>query len=178
VLHREIGVGGNWEVVFVDHDDTFLEAVSVAHNATVAKPSDPVHASHAFHYWTLNGAAYDFATPVTGNLTIKANCTRNTYTVTFVDWNDAVLDTQTVVHSADATAPANPVRSGYSFVAWDKGFANVTVDLTVKALYEKDDVPPAVFTVTFVDYDDTVLSTQSVQQGGSATAPAAPQRKG
>jgi len=178
VLHREIGVGGNWEIVFVDHDDIVLSTVSVAHNATVAKPSDPVHASHAFHYWTLNGAEYDFATPVTGNLTIKANCTRNTYTVTFVDWNDAVLDTQTVVHGADATAPANPVRSGYSFVAWDKGFANVTVDLTVKALYEKDDVPPTVFTVTFVDYDGTVLSTQSVQQGGSATAPAAPQRKG
>lgn len=35
-----------------------------------------------------------------------------------------------------------------------------------------------IFTVTFVDYDGTILSTQSVQEGSSATAPSNPTRDG
>jgi hypothetical protein len=177
-LHREIGNGGYWEVVFVDHDGTVLSTASVAHNTAVMKPDDPVHGSHAFNYWEIGGVAYDFGTPVAANLTIRANCTPIAYTVAFVDWIGAAIDTQIVARGADAIAPANPVRAGYTFTGWDKGFANVNANLTVTALYDRVAVPPAVFTVAFVDYDGTALSTQSVRQGESATAPADPQRAG
>lgn len=57
------------------------------------------------------------------------------YTVTFVDWNGAVLSTQQVLEGAAATAPANPSRTGYTFTGWDKDFSSVYSDLTVTAQY-------------------------------------------
>lgn len=56
--------------------------------------------------------------------------------VTFLDYNDTVLKTETVEHGNGATAPTNPSRSGYNFVGWDKDFSNIIGDLTIKALYE------------------------------------------
>jgi uncharacterized repeat protein (TIGR02543 family) len=61
-----------------------------------------------------------------------------TYTVTFVDHDGTVLDTQIVEHGSGAKAPPDPTREGYTFVGWDKAFDNVTSDLTVTAQWEKD----------------------------------------
>ncbi|MBR3383525.1 MAG: InlB B-repeat-containing protein [Clostridia bacterium] len=58
-----------------------------------------------------------------------------TYTVTFVDWNGAVIDTQVVSEGEAATAPNDPTREGYTFTGWDKDFSNVTEDITVTAQY-------------------------------------------
>ncbi|MBR3777285.1 MAG: InlB B-repeat-containing protein [Kiritimatiellae bacterium] len=87
------------------------------------------------------------------------------HTVTFVDWDGTVLDTQTVAFGADATPPANPSRSGYVFAGWDTAFTAVTENLTVTAIYRQ------LFTVTFLDADGTVLSEQTVEETKSATAP-------
>ena len=161
-----------------------------------------------------------------------------TYTVTFVDWNGAVIDTQVVSEGEAATAPTDPTREGYTFTGWDKDFSNVTEDITVTALYTIntytvtwviDDVTetqtyeygampthadptkegdaqysytfagwtPEVTTVTgnatytatwnqtintytvyFVDWNGTNISTQVVEYGADATAPADPVREG
>ena len=98
------------------------------------------------------------------NLTLTFTATES-HTVTFVDWNGTVLDTQTVAFGADATAPANPARSGYVFAGWDTAFTAVTENLTVTAIYHQ------LFTVTFRDADGTVLDTQTVEEGTSATEP-------
>ena len=95
------------------------------------------------------------------------------HTVTFVDWDGAVLDRQTVEHGSGATAPADPARTGYTFLGWDKNFDNVIENLTVTALYEIN-----TYTVTFVDWDGTVLDRQTVEEGSGATAPADPARTG
>ena len=64
-----------------------------------------------------------------------------TYTVTFKDWDSTILKTETVTQGQSATAPANPSRTGYTFIGWDKDFSNVKSDLTVTALYEKINEP-------------------------------------
>jgi amidase len=88
-------------------------------------------------------AAYtsDFATQMDVD---KANDALRTamaykYTVTFVDWDGKVLNTQAVEHGKSATAPPNPKREKYTFTGWDKNFSNVTEDMTVTAQYEKDE---------------------------------------
>ena len=99
-----------------------------------------------------------------------------TYTVTFVDWDGTVLKTETVEEGKAATAPDAPTREGYNFTGWDVAFDSVTSDLTVTAQYEL--IPVKTYTVTFVDWDGTVLKTETVEEGKAATAPADPTREG
>ena len=72
------------------------------------------------------------------NLVLDATLTINTFTVTFVDWNGDVIDTQTVAYGNGAVAPADPEREGYTFIGWDVEFNNITADLVVTAMYEKN----------------------------------------
>ena len=60
----------------------------------------------------------------------------DSYTVTFVDWDSTVLDTQEVEHSQAATAPTTPQREGHTFAGWNVSFSQVTADLTVMAEYD------------------------------------------
>ncbi|SCY37565.1 stalk domain-containing protein [Alkaliphilus peptidifermentans] len=61
-----------------------------------------------------------------------------TYTVTFIDWNGDILETEIVTEGNSATPPANPSRPGYIFNGWDKDFSNVTSNLTITAQYIED----------------------------------------
>jgi len=101
-----------------------------------------------------------------------------THTVTFLDWNGTVLKTETVNHGSSATAPANPIREGYTFTGWDKTFNNVINDLTVKAQYKANTSDPVTRTVIFLDWNGAELKTETVNHGSSATAPANPAREG
>lgn len=101
-----------------------------------------------------------------------------TYTVTFYDWNGAILKAQTVKQGEAATAPTAPTRTGYTFAGWDTDFTNVQSDLSVTATYTQNSQPVTTYTVKFCDWNGTVLKTQTVQQGQSATAPTAPTREG
>ena len=151
--------------------------------------------SGATIFYTTNGSnptessnKYNGAFVLSNSATVKAiamqNCRFNSsvasksvtvtkHTVTFKDWNGSVLKTQSVFHGGAATAPANPTRTGYTFTGWDKAFNNVTADLVVTAQYSAN-----TYTVTFKDWNGTVLKTQQVQYGGAATAPANPTRTG
>ena len=107
------------------------------------------------------------------NMSVDVVYSANTYTVTFKDWNGTVLKTQQVQYGGAATAPANPTRAGYTFTGWDKAFNKVTADLVVTAQYSIN-----TYTVTFKDWNGTVLKTQQVEHGKAATAPANPTRTG
>ncbi len=60
------------------------------------------------------------------------------YTVTFYDWDGAVLKTEQVKFGQDATAPADPERLGYTFMGWDKLFTTVISDLDIHASYKRN----------------------------------------
>lgn len=112
----------------------------------------------------------DFLKPLTKDSKVKngdtvyVNWTINSYTVTFMD-GKTLLKTEKVQHGSAAPEPKVPEKDGKTFKGWDKGFSNVTSDLTINAVYDVD-----TFTVTFKD-GDTVLSIQTVEYGKSATAP-------
>ena len=110
------------------------------------------------------------------NLVYTVDYTVNTityYTVIFVDYDGSVLKTETVAGGNSATAPANPTRVGYQFTGWDKSFTNITSDLTITAQYAI-----LTFTVTFKDWDGSILKTQTVNYGGAALAPTGMNREG
>lgn len=76
--------------------------------------------------WQLNGVEYDFSTPVTSDITLKAEWqeeSSDTHTVTFYyNYNGApsggVYQTQTVQNMRTAVQPSAPERDGYYFYGW------------------------------------------------------------
>ena len=154
-------------VTFKDWDGTVIKTQEVQHGGDAEAPADPTRVGYTFTGWDK---AF---TNIMADLVVTAQYEINTYTVTFKDWDGTVLKTQEVQHGGDAEAPADPTRTGYTFTGWDKEFTNITADLVVTAQYEIN-----TYTVTFKDWDGTVLKTQEVQYGGDAEAPADPTRTG
>lgn len=89
-------------------------------------------------------------------VTYTESAANPTYTVTFVDWDGTVLETQQVEEGSSATAPDDPTREGYTFTGWDINFSNVTSDLTVTAQYEEDITEANIQSVSFDKENDTV----------------------
>ena len=125
-------------ISWLDDDDSLIDQTIVMEGdiPTHADPTKPATAefTYTFAGWSPTVVA------ATGDSTYTAtyNSTKNTYTVTFVDWNETVLKEDVVEYGSSATAPADPTREGYTFDGWDKDFSNVTENMTVKATYTEN----------------------------------------
>ena len=94
-------------------------------------------------------------------------------TVTFNDWDGTEIDASPVLEGNDATPPADPTREGYHFTGWSGSYHNVQSNITLTAQYAIN-----TYTVRFLDYDGTVLKSETVNHGSDATPPADPTREG
>ena len=157
----------SYTVTFVDHDGTELKKETVEHGAQATAPAAPSREHYVFTGWDTTFS------DVTTNVTIRATYKPAEYTVKFIGWDGTVLKTETVTYTGNATAPEAPAREGYDFDRWNHSFTNVSENLEVTAIYTQKE-----YVVTFVDSDDTVLSTQNVKHGEAATAPANPTKEG
>ena len=157
----------SYTVTFVDYDGTELKKETVEHGAQATAPADPTREHYVFTGWDTSFS------DITTNVTIRATYKPAEYTVRFLGWDGSLLKTETVTYNANVTAPEAPEREGYNFSHWSHSFTNVSSNLDVTAVYEKKE-----YTVTFVDSDDRVLSTQTVKHGEAATAPEAPTKEG
>lgn len=166
-----------FRVVFQDWNYVTLSEQIVEKGHAATAPANPTREGYTFTGWDE-----DFSN-VQSNLIITAQYTQNTpsttyYTVTFKDWNGTILKSEQVEKGHSATAPENPTREGYTFTGWDKDFSNVQSDLIVTAQYTQNTPSTTYYTVTFKDWDGTVLKTQQVEKGHAATAPTNPTREG
>lgn len=157
----------SYVVTFVDYDGTELKKETVEHGAQATAPADPTRDHYVFLGWDTTFS------DITTNVTIRATYKPAEYTVKFLGWDGSTLKTETVTYGADATAPEAPAREGYDFDRWSQDFTNVSASLEITAIYTQKE-----YTVTFVDSDDTVISTQTVKYGEAATAPATPTKDG
>ena len=65
------------KVTFDAAGGSAVAAQTVADGGCATEPAAPTRAGYSFKGWTLDGAAYDFATPVTGDLTLTATWEKN-----------------------------------------------------------------------------------------------------
>ena len=84
------------------------------------------------------------------------------YTVIFRDWNEELqknvqVDEQQVRGGEDAVPPTPLGKTGEVFKGWDGDYTNITEDTTCTAIYEKEDPDASKLTVTFQDWDGTVI---------------------
>ncbi|MBR1455883.1 MAG: InlB B-repeat-containing protein, partial [Oscillospiraceae bacterium] len=71
----------SWDVTFDADNGTDPVVVAVAKGSAVAEPEAPTKDGYKFKGWYLNGAAYDFNTVVTADITLTAQWQEVVYTV-------------------------------------------------------------------------------------------------
>lgn len=79
-------------------DGESYQSFSVAENTAVSKPTEPSKQGYVFAGWQLNGADYDFDTPVTEDITLTAKWTPATdteYTVLVFAWDGSAYTDRT-----------------------------------------------------------------------------------
>ncbi len=163
------------------------EVKPVADGKTVSPPDLSGPRGYALTGWYTDAActrAYDFSSPVAGDLTLYAGWRPlEEYTVSF-DRLDGSGETSVICYSGETPPmPETPVRDGYTFGGWytDPGCASpwttgpVSGDL---ALYAGWTELPQARTVTFDSRDGTAVKPQTVLDGERATQPEDPAREG
>ena len=150
-------------------NDPTTQTVTDGEKAT--KPADPTRTGYTFVGWFADGAdtAYDFDNAVTGDLTLTAKWTANTYTVTFnANGGTVATESKDVTFGAAYGELPTVSRDGYTFAGWYDGEEQVTAatvfdgtaDVTLTARWTANTytvtfdadggtVDPASMTVTF-----------------------------
>lgn len=158
-----------FKVIFEDYDGSKITESLVKEGLAASAPAAPdTWDGHHFVGWSQ-----DFS-KVRSELWVRAEYEVNQYTVTFKDWDGAILKAQNKVeHGTAATAPVDPARSGYRFSGWDVDFSHVTADINVTAQYVQTHV------VTFDAQGGSAVNDQIVNHGAKADLPVpAPTRPG
>lgn len=157
-----------YRVVFVDGRGRTLSEQDVEEGTAATAPPNPTRSDCTFKGWDKPFDDIDEAMTVTALWTCR---------VTFVDGQGNILKEEDVEEGGSATPPANvPRRNGWQFTGWDKPFANVFAHMTVTALWEERTA--TICRVVFMDGQGNTLKTQDVEEGGAATAPKNPTRRG
>lgn len=162
-----------YDVDFTNYDDSLLYTDHVVYNGTASykgqKPTRPDDSQYhyTFKEWdrTLVG--------ITKKTTIKAiySAEAISFTVTFKNYDGSILYVDKVVTGSSVVykgaTPTRPTDSEfvYTFSGWDHSLESITSDLTVTALFSTS-APQ--FTVTFKNYDGSVLGTSTVDIGTTA----------
>ena len=131
---------------------------------TVLDKGDLVKTGYTFAGWNTaaDGSGTDHAVGSTfimgaAEVTLFAQWTTNTYTVTFNSQGGSAVDPQTVELGGKVTKPTNPTRTGYAFAGWykesgctnawnfaiDTVITNVTLYAKWTPLYALRDTGPA-----------------------------------
>lgn len=161
-----------------------VQSQKVKQNEKVTEPEPITRYGFIFDGWYLNNVKYDFTSPVTKNLTLKAKWledeTVKRYEVTFDSDGGSKVDKQRVIENEKATEPKTPTRDGYKFLGWyngDKKYdfkTKVTKDITLKASWEK----VIQYTVTFNKDNGSAVETKLVNSGEKVPKPTNPIKDG
>ena len=139
----------SYQVTFDSMGGSSLDNQQVTYNETAATPSAPTKAGYTFDGWFTDKdytKSYDFATPVTDDITLYAKWTINSYNVTFNSMGGSLVASQNVDHNTATVKPADPTKTGYTFDGWftDKDCtvaydfnAPVTDNITLYAKWHK-----------------------------------------
>ena len=139
------------------------------------EPDVPSRQGYQFTDWYLDDTKYDFAAAVTGNMTLTAKWTANSYTITFDTNGGSAIDPITQGYDTTINAPAAPTKTGYTFMGWEPEIPATmpAEDMTVTAQWRINR-----YTVTFDTDGGSAVDAQTVAYGEKAKTPADPTKTG
>ncbi len=169
-------------VTFNSKGGSEVETQTVTIGDLAVYPMTPIKENYTFAYWCTDEEltqVYDFASPVTQDLTLYACYVQISNTVTFNSMGGSRVESEKVVIGGYATKPNNPTREGYDFIYWctDKDCTNefkfsttsVNSNITLYAKWTE-----TVLAVIFETDGGSDVPTQSVKYNNKAIFPAIP----
>lgn len=126
-----------YTVTYQNWDKTWIATMTnVEHGSNAPLPSvTPTKEHYTFSGWSPSN------NNITSDTTCVAQFTIKKYTVTFKD-GDRIIDVQQITYGSNATDPISKnismLKTGWIFNGWDKEFTNISEDLIVNALYERN----------------------------------------
>lgn len=114
--------------------------------------------------------------PVTQDVTYTATFQgqERKYTITFLNEGGTLIETQFLTHNAVPVCENTPTKVGH-ILQWSPAIGKVVADATYTATWLEE--PPTKYEIRFLDYDGTVLASDSVEVGEVPNAPEFPQNK-
>ncbi len=139
------------------------------------EPDVPSRQGYQFTDWYLDDTKYDFAAPVTGDMTLTAKWTANSYTITFDTDGGSEVAPIAQDYGTQITAPADPTREGYTFMGWEPALPPTmpAENMTIKAQWRINQ-----YTITFDTDGGSAVAPITQDYGTAITAPADPTREG
>lgn len=124
-------------------DNTYYSSVKTQYGAEIGEMPNVTEDGKVFLGWYTEREGGEKVSSVsTVGLPVEdykyylyAHWGKNSNTVSYRDWNGTILDEQTITFGTDATPPADPTRTGYTFTGWDKPSTNIQVDTVITAQY-------------------------------------------
>ena len=137
----------------------------------ITAPANPSKTGYTFVGWDKK---IPTAMPAE-NITIKAQWKANSYTITFDTDGGSEISPITQDYGSEITAPANPSKTGYTFVGWDKEIptAMPAENITIKAQWKANS-----YTITFDTDGGSEISSITQDYGSEITAPDNPSKVG
>lgn len=146
-----------YTVTFYDWDGTIVDQQTVTEGGTASVPESPVREGYRFTGWDTS------LTNIGMDMELTARYIQNEYTVVFVDWTNKVVLTKQFMHGDYLVPPELTVPEGYKHTGWENvtlGETVVTGNMVLAAEFEK-----LTYEVSFYDFDNNLISTQTVEYG-------------
>lgn len=69
-------------------------------------------------------------------ITLYAKWEVNSYQITFLDYDESIIQQSELDYDSEIVIPEDPIRKGYTFTGWDKELSTVKEELIITALYD------------------------------------------
>lgn len=116
-----------YTVTFNTNGGNFISGVKVVAGGKVKKPTTPTKTGYKFVKWELDGKTYDFNTPITENITLKAIWeAKEEVKISFDVDGGKQINTITSYKGDKVGTLPTPEKEGYIFDGWYEGEVKYT----------------------------------------------------
>ena len=168
-----------YTVTFNSNGGSKVETQKVENESKATEPTS-TRDGYDLDGWYLNDKKFDFTTPITKNITLKAKWTEKGKISVIFTVDDKEYKKVSVKEGQKVSKPSNPTKKGYKFVEWqlnDTAFdfnTKITEPTTLVAKFEEAQT----YTVSFNSDGGSTVKAQDVEVGSKATKPTDPTKKG